>query len=439
MTARPLLIEAAPQPWPRGPHPFILGLHRLSLGLLVFTGAFVVFDGPYNAAFIFAAVVMIAGGARLNAPLAPMIVITLVYVMGGLASLIGNNLDDFIPQRYIFTMFFLACTAFYFAMVIQEETTRRIDIIRKATIASAVISCFIGLIGFFDVAGLAQYFRVYEGRASGTFRDPNVFGSFLILPAIFLLQDLIVGRRGLWWRATAFLLIALMIFLSFSRGSWVAFALAGAMLFVLTAVTERDKAGRLMAMSLAALIVFALLAVAVLSIDDIRSVFEQRAKLLQSYDEGRFGRFGKLVYALPLMLENPNGLGPLRFRNFFFEDPHNVYLNGFVNFGWLGGLSYLALIVSTCVVGFKICMQPSPWRREAIAIFCSLFTQVLQGFQIDTNTWRHFNMMIGLIWGIMAAWTLMKKRAKEAPRAHSAPPPTAVQAAIPASAIIAAR
>lgn len=444
MKNRSALSENMPAPWPQGPHPALLAVHRISLALFVFTGAFVVFEGPYNAAFILAALVMIAAGARLNAPLAPLILITLVYVAGGLASLIAGAFEDFISQRYVLTMFFLACTSFYFAAVIQEETSRRIRIIRNATIASAVIGCFIGLVGFFDVAGLAQYFRVYEGRASGTFRDPNVFGSFLIFPAVLLMQDILVGRRGLWWRAAAFLLVALMIFLSFSRGSWVAFALAAIMLPILTVIAERDLTNRVMMMALAALVVFALLVIAILSIDDIRTVFEQRAQLLQSYDEGRFGRFGKIIYSLPKLFDNPLGLGPLRYADTFFEDPHNVIVNGFANFGWVGGLAYLALMAMTCYVGFRHVMQPSPWRREAIALWCALFVQILQGLQIDTNSWRHLNMMIGLIWGMMAAWTMMQRRAArldakadQKPMAAKATPQA--QAAIPASAIIAAR
>ncbi len=429
------LSDHAPRLGPRGPHPLLLTLHRFCLGALVFTGAFVVFEGPYNAAFIIAALVMFAAGARVTAPLAPFLLLTLIYVGGGLASLIAGALGDFMSQRYVVTMFFLACTSFYFAIVLQEETSRRMAIIRNATLASAIIACFIGLVGFFDVGGLAESFRVYEGRASGTFRDPNVFGSFLIFPAILLMQDALVGRPGLWWRAPSLMLVALMIFLTFSRGSWLAFAGAALILAALTLITERDKARRVAMMGLAAFAALALLVAAILSIDDIRAIFEQRAQLLQSYDEGRFGRFGKIIYSLPLLFDNPLGLGPLRYADTFFEDPHNVIINGFANFGWVGGSAYIALIVSTCYVGFRHALQPSPWRPDAIAVGGALFVQMLQGVQIDTNSWRHFNMMIGLIWGLTAAWATMRRRADRRASAPAAP----IQTAIPASAIIAAR
>lgn len=386
-------------------------VQNFCLVLLVFSGAFVVVDGPYNAAFILGAIIFALAGFRITLPLMPFFIVTLLYFFGGVLSLLPH-IDEFISSRYIFTIFFLACTSFYFALQMQDRTQERLTIIRNASIASALISCFIGLIGYFDVAGLAQYFRVYEGRASGTFRDPNVFGSFLVLPAIFLMQDLIVGlKRGLWWRAIAFLLIVIMIFLSFSRGSWVAFAGAAGVLILLTLATDSERKGRILAMGMASLIFLAVMIVVVLSIDDVREVFEQRAKLTQSYDEGRTGRFGKILIAIPKLLDNPNGLGPLRFSLYFFEDPHNTYVNGFTNFGWLGGLSYLMLVVMTLYVGFRHVFQRSPWQREAIAVWSALLVHFIQGFQIDTNTWRHFNMMLGLIWGMAAMWTYLNWRA----------------------------
>ncbi len=114
-----------------------------------------------------------------------------------------------------------------------------------------------------------------------------MFGSFLILPAIFLLQDLIVGeKRGLWWRTLAFLTVVLLIFLSFSRGSWIAFVLAVFFLVMMTMMTDVKRQGRILLMfGIALIVLFGALAVA-LSIDPVREMFLQRAQFTQSYDEG---------------------------------------------------------------------------------------------------------------------------------------------------------
>ena len=38
-------------------------------------------------------------------------------------------------------------------------------------------------------------------------------------------------------------------------------------------------------------------------------------------------------------------MNPRHFRYIFGEDPHNVFLNAFASYGWLGGVSFLTLIV----------------------------------------------------------------------------------------------
>ena len=63
-----------------------------------------------------------------------------------------------------------------------------------------------------------------------------------------------------------------------------------------------------------------------------------------------------------MLLDAPNGFGPLRFRWIFVEDPHNVYINAFASYGWLGGLAYLCLTAATCYAGWRLVFRPSPTR-----------------------------------------------------------------------------
>ena len=83
-------------------------------------------------------------------------------------------------------------------------------------------------------------------------------------------------------------------------------------------------------------------------------MLQERASFSQSYDVGETGRFGLQKRSIPLLLEEPNGFGPLRFRTVMGADPHNVYINAFASYGWLGGISYLALIAATMVLGWRM-------------------------------------------------------------------------------------
>ena len=90
------------------------------------------------------------------------------------------------------------------------------------------------------------------------------------------------------------------------------------------------------AVTLAALA--ALLALA-LSFDTIAAMFNERFHLINSYDVGEGGRFRLQELALAAMLQFPNGMGPFEFSRVYGLQQHNVYLQAFLVYGWIGGMS----------------------------------------------------------------------------------------------------
>ena len=93
----------------------------------------------------------------------------------------------------------------------------------------------------------------------------------------------------------------------------------------------------------------------------------------------------------------------LRWRLTFGLDPHNSYIGGFANGGWLGGFAFLGLALATGYVGFRLCLSPSPVQRQAQIVWPALFIFFLQAFQIDIDHWRHVYMMMGMVWALEAA------------------------------------
>jgi hypothetical protein len=133
-------------------------------------------------------------------------------------------------------------------------------------------------------------------------------------------------------------------------------------------------------------------------------VFDIRASLNQDYDLGEVGRFGAQARSIPLLLDAPFGFGPLQFRNLFHNaDPHEVYLNAFASYGWLGGLSYLTLVGATFYYCVRLPFLRTPFQFEAIAACSCLAVQMLQGAQIDTDHWRHLFLLFGIVYGLGAA------------------------------------
>ncbi|CAH1659955.1 O-antigen ligase [Hyphomicrobiales bacterium] len=389
---------------PRGLRVSLARLDSLALWLFVFAGAFVLIEPSlYELLFPLTLLVALLIGFRIPASAAPMIVLLTLFNMGGAFALMPY-LDESRSVMFIVISIYLAMTSVFFASILTHEPERRLETIRSALIWSAWPAGIASLLGYFDIAGLGSIFTVY-GRASGTFKDPNVMGPYMVLPIVYIVQGFIERRSGVLKTVALLSVPLLALFLSFSRGAWADLVGSLALLFALSFVTGATLAQRRL------MIVYALGCVAVLvvmlgialSIDGVREIFTMRASLSQDYDEGTTGRFGNQLRSIPLLLEHVNGLGPLRFHFHFNADPHSVYINAFASYGWLGGLSYLTLIMATWVVAWRTVFRRNPLQSHAIAIWSALIVITIQGFQIDTDHWRQFYLMLGLTWGIAAA------------------------------------
>lgn len=381
----------------------IAGLQRSVLWLFVFCGCFALIEpSPYEVMFLVTVFIFLITGLRMNVKIVPLIMLLLIFNIGGIFSLIPY-MDEPASVRFIVVGIYLMFTSFLFATLMSNDAPGRLQTMARALIASAWLASIAGIIGYFNVGGVGEYLTLY-GRASGTFKDPNVFGPYLVLPIVFVIQAMLIGRMGLVRGICLLSIPVLGLFLSFSRGAWGNFVFATLVLFFLTFITAQNDRQRARVVGFALLIVGAAIAalLVVLSFEQIREVFNERASLNQSYDLGVQGRFGNQLRSIGMLLEMPNGMGPLRFRWYFPEDPHNTYINAFASYGWLGGFSYIALVLVTMIVGWTVVFRRCATQTYAIAIWSVLFITLLQGIQIDIDHWRHFYLMLGLIWGLRA-------------------------------------
>ena len=63
--------------------------------------------------------------------------------------------------------------------------------------------------------------------------------------------------------------------------------------------------------------------------------------------------------ALAVLLEEPFGFGPLRWRQIFNLEPHNSYIGSFANGGWLAGATFIALVAATVLVVTALTSVPA--------------------------------------------------------------------------------
>lgn len=386
--------------------PRVAALQRGLLWLIGCSGAVVLFEpSPYELTTLLAMVVLVATGLSLRLAFLPLAAM-LFLVNIGYTICAANLMNQSRIVTWIMTSWYMAITAIFFAMAVAQDTSARLDFLRRGLIFGALIASLAGIAGYFRLfPGAYGLFTLY-GRAMGPFKDPNVFSAFLVLPALFLLQSVVIDRFGKALRSTLILgIVTFALLLAFSRAAWGQFIIASAfMLFMMVSTSKTNiQRSRIITLSVAALVMGVVLLLVLLSFDSIDTIFKQRASFDQSYDEGRFGRFGRHILGARMALDLPFGIGPLQFTKFFPEDTHNSYLNAFMSGGWISGVCYPALIGTTVVLGFRYAFVRTPWQRIYLAVFASFLGTVGEAFIIDTDHWRHFWMMMGLMWGMFAA------------------------------------
>jgi hypothetical protein len=379
---------------------------HVCVALIFLTSFYVKLEPAICDIMFFAAVCFFfKSGLSLTKALAPIFVCLLIYNLAGLISYIAVEDDPYGGGQFVVTSAYMSAAGFFFAAYVAADAERRFQYILKYYFIGATIASFLGIMGYFHFSALTEQFSVMGRMVSG-FKDPNVFSTYLVLPAVCVLQQLMLGKM----RYTAFNLVSISavliaIFLAFSRGAWINFVMSASLMIFLSFIntSEKNQRSGIVIKGIIVVFILGLAIAALLSIEETRFLFQDRFTLVKSYDAGELGRFGNQRNAVPMLQTRPLGFGPLQFGRYFREAPHNTFLNAFASFGWLGGVTFLTMVVLNLFVGIKLAFTKSPFQASAIAVFSCLAAITFQGVQIDTEHWRHFYWMIGLLWGFFGA------------------------------------
>ena len=347
--------------------------------------------------------------ARVTFPIVVLPVLVLLLVRDGSGAISLIQIIDYPDSvRFLATSFYEGLTAVLFACIIAQDPMRRIGTVRSAYITAAVLGSTFGAIGYFDL-----YFKFIPGleifsmndRAVAGFKDPNVLGCFLIPPLLWLIEEFITDKIRIH-KLIASIIIFIGLLLAFSRAAWGSFAFAIVLLIYFMFVTQHSRRvqTRVLFFTVAAvgfgLLIFAML----MSIDVVNQMFLQRATVFEEYDVGHSGsRFDLQANSIKEILDHPIGMGPWGFVRIYGLVSHNTYLGTMLNHGWIGGIAYLTLIILTLTVGFRALWLRTPWQPFLIGVYSSFIAMVLEGVWGDTDHWRHFYMLLGLVWGLVAA------------------------------------
>ena len=400
----PVAVEARSKP--RGLAKFALALVWLGMA-----SSGIVFAEPAPVDLVLILLIgllPLAGFVTFSRPLLIYLALWLLVVAGGCLGTM-SAFDFAVASKQVLITFYLSMASVAMAAFVQHDPARHVRLIMNAYLLAALLATAAALAGYFDLVPSLTDLLTEFGRARGTFKDPNVYGAFVVPPLVYALYLGFNGRGAiapLALGATGFLLLGGL--LSFSRGAWSNAAVSLALFFFLSFVTSPSTMFRakMLGLAVAATVSGALVLGLAVQSPAVSALLLERAQVEQSYDSLPDGRFAGHEKAKALIAQHPLGIGPLQFGGHYHaEDVHEVYLNVLLGHGWLGGGAYIVVVALTLLVGTVAAFRRGPPQGLLLVALSAYAGQVGEGFIVDTDHWRHFFLLMSIIWGVFMATT----------------------------------
>jgi O-antigen ligase len=274
---------------------------------------------------------------------------------------------------------------------------------------AAGAACALGLVALF-VSVPGQELIVGEGRIVALFKDPNVFGAFVVPVVLILLEEILRPRLFAMRRVLKGLLLlvlALGVLFSYSRGAWA--NLVVGVVVLLTVLALRRGGGRRVLPALSLVLVAGLLLAGAVTVTGSADFLVERAQL-QSYDADRIGAW---VAGLEPAQRYPFGVGPGQFEQTASISAHSTYVRAIAEQGLPGFITIAALMTFTLVAAvWNAAAGRDTYGIGSAALLAAWCGLLVNSFVIDTLHWRHLWIVAALIW---AGWARRQtgERARE--------------------------
>jgi hypothetical protein len=359
---------------------------------------------PPDMAFaVIMAVAAMTGRFRLNrVPLLVRWIVGLLLVVNLLSMM--DIVSTSIALRFLFITLYLAIFSLWLTGYVDSPSRARLVVV--TWLAIAVFSAVISILALnLPIPGRSFILGSVDNgeRASGFFKDPNVFGPFLVPIALIVLEQRIspivprllrLRSRTTW---LVLLVLTLGVLLSYSRAAWANYVIA--VLVMLVASAMRKAGARRALRALAALLLVGSVTAVILSATGSIGLLEHRAKL-QSYDTGRFAAQS---LGWELGWTHPLGIGPGQFESYSPVASQSTFVRLWSEQGPLGLLLYVALLLFTLVLALRnVVVGRDTHGIGSAALLGAWCGLILNSVVVDTLHWRHQWVIAALIWASAA-------------------------------------
>ena len=321
------------------------------------------------------------------------------FIAAGFSDNPSDTLKSLAIRIYMVTIWLLLVCFIY------QNPTRTLPVIWKGYIVAAIVAITLGVSAYYGLIHYPQFLAFGGTRVQGPFKDPNVYGPFLVPVAMYLIVKMEnASGSHLLILIGLFFFIAFGILMGFSRGSWGNMVLSLMFFVGMRAIVSmhRPTTGSIRTLVLSSILIgIATLAIAwaVTSPNNpIGRMLQHRAKI-QNYDVQ--DRFVAHKNAQQLALTTPIGIGPAQTPYFLGMEVHNVYLQIAMEAGWIGAIGFYCFLIVTVWKTFWFCLQPSEHQPLVTAMLGCLLGIIIQSYFIDSAHWRHFYLVTAIIWAIM--------------------------------------
>jgi O-antigen ligase len=277
------------------------------------------------------------------------------------------------------------------------RSERRARLVLVAYVGVAVVSAVASTLALYVTFPGSEALTAFEvTRARGLFKDPNVYGPFLVVAAVLLLMEVLEPRL---LRVRASLKLVMLgalfvgVFTAYSRAGWLNMVVALAVLLIVLPL-RRGGLRRALALLLSALIAVGAVG-AVVAITGSGSFVEERARY-QTYDNERFGAQER---GLELAEGNPIGIGPGQFEVRAPISAHSTYIRVLAEQGIAGFFAIVALMFGTLVLALRnVALGRGTFGITSVALLACWCGILANSLFVDTLHWRHLWIVAGLIW-----------------------------------------
>jgi O-antigen ligase len=349
--------------------------------------------------FVVIAVALVTGGLRRQGVSG-----ATVGIVGALLAL--NLVSAVEVVDYERALTFFATTAYVAVLALWcagwVTSRRRAKVAAGGYLVAAGLSASLGLLALFLPLPGAEL-MVFEDRVQALFKDPNVFGPFLVPAVLILVEETLTPRLfgfNRLLKGLLLILLTLALIFSASRGAWANLAVGLGVLLAVMAL--RRGGGRKVLLALVLALVAGVLVAGAVSLSGSGDFLSERARV-QSYDADRFGA---QVAGLEPAQRYPFGVGPGQFERVAPISAHSTYVRVFAEQGLPGMLAFLALLVFTLGAALANAVTGRDTygigSAALLGAWCGL---LVNSFVIDTLHWRHLWVVAALVW---AGW--MRRR-----------------------------